>query len=265
MATNRDIRNNSAAVVKRGRSDKAARAKNNNKVAATRGKKPGKVATLPTSASALPLSGHVFGDGNLKELALTHSSNGKKNNEKLEFLGDAVLQFVVSSELYRRFAHSYDEGKLTLLRTDMVKNDTLAQIASGEGLKLKTGGSMNGQEPSSNMLADAVEAMVGAIYLDVGMDKCHELVVAMYSQHKLWPKKPPSKTAKNQLQELLQQRGQELPKYESIDDSGQGGKPVFTARCHSALGCAKASGISKVKAELAAAQKVLDEMRQEDQ
>lgn len=258
MAATRDTKDNPATFVKGGKGGKTTKAKG--KAATRTARNPGKLAGLSAEATASPLSGHAFRDKNLEKLALTHSSHGKGNNEKLEFLGDAVLQSVVSSELYRRFARSYDEGMLTLLRTDMVKNDTLAKIAEGEGLELRTGGSMKGQAPSSNMLAGAVEAMVGAVYLDAGMDKCHELVVAMYSRHRLWPKKPPSKTAKNQLQELLQQRGLDLPKYECTDNSRQGKKPVFTARCHSALGCAEASGGSKGKAELAAAQKILDEM-----
>ena len=205
------------------------------------------------------LSEYVFRDQKLKRQALTHSSSSGANNEILEFLGDAVLQFVITSVLYDKFAGKYNQGELTSIRTALVKNATLAKIGKLEKLELKTGPSMNSKVISSSMLADAMEAMIGAIYLDAGIEKCHELIISMYNRNNLLETTLPQKSAKNTLQEMLQKEGKKLPEYIVKNNTTKDGKQSFTIECRSAYGTTHATAASINKAEQDAAQKAIDQ------
>ncbi|MGV0005123.1 MAG: ribonuclease III [Candidatus Porifericomitaceae bacterium WSBS_2022_MAG_OTU9] len=214
------------------------------------------------AAEPCPLSSYVFCDGSLKRQALTHSSNeGSSNNETLEFLGDAVLQHVVTSWLYGKFAKHYSEGALTRWRTQLVMNTTLATIYEKEQLLLKTGSSMRSDNTSTTMLAGAVEALIGAIYLDAGIETCQSLIIATYERHSLLPDEPPPKSAKNMLQEWLQKKSEALPKYRLVGNGGKDGKDLFTVQCRTTFGTAQASGSNKRSAEQAAAKRLLQRLQ----
>ena len=156
-----------------------------------------------------------FSDPELLDSALTHRSVGSRNNERLEFLGDAVLSFVIASALYRRFPDA-DEGTLSRLRATLVKGETLAKLARelelGEYLRLGSGELKSGGFRRDSILADALEAVVGAVYLDGGIDEASRLVYALYA-NRLAAVTPGAnlKDPKNRLQEYLQGRRHALP------------------------------------------------------
>lgn len=207
--------------------------------------------------------GHRFSDPLLLQQALTHRSSGAAHNERLEFLGDAVLDVVISEYLYARFKAA-SEGDLSRLRAQLVKQDTLAGIARklalGEYLQLGRGETKTGGGGRDSILADGLEAIIGAIYLDAGlastraciMEWFADVVVGLRAENKY-------KDAKTRLQEYLQARGGELPQYDIVDISGEPHMQSFTLRC-TVPGLAKPSvGVasSRRKAEQAAAAQAL--------
>ncbi|MFV1969102.1 MAG: ribonuclease III family protein, partial [Pirellulaceae bacterium] len=127
--------------------------------------------------------GYAFNDPGLLEQALTHRSRGTHNNERLEFLGDAILDFVIAELLYRAEADAH-EGRLTRLRAHLVRRETLAAIARdldlGESLRLGPGELKSGGRGRDSILADAFEAVIGAIYLDAGLPSCRDVLEALY-------------------------------------------------------------------------------------
>ena len=129
--------------------------------------------------------GHVFSDITLLELAMTHRSFGGQNNERLEFLGDSIVNFVIAEALYERFPQAR-EGQLSRLRARLVRGQTLAELARemsfGECLRLGSGEMKSGGHRRDSILADAVEAVLGAIYLDAGMDVARARVLAWYAE-----------------------------------------------------------------------------------
>jgi ribonuclease-3 len=159
--------------------------------------------------------GHRFSDARLLEQALTHRSRGADNNERLEFLGDGVLGCAVADELYARFPQ-LSEGKLTRLRGSLVREEALAEIGKALGmerlLRLGEGELAAGPEPRPSILADAVEAVLGAVFLDGGYAAARSAVLAVFGAHldRLDPERP-AKDAKTRLQELLQARYRRLP------------------------------------------------------
>ncbi len=183
--------------------------------------------------------GYTFNDSDLMQLALTHRSFAGRNNERLEFLGDAILNFVVGEELFKRFPQA-KEGQLSRLRARLVKGATLAvlgkQFDLGEFLRLGSGELKSGGFRRESILADAVEALIGAIYLDTGMEPARERVLAwlepffadltLVDTHK---------DPKTRLQEFLQSRGVELPKYTVTDEQGEPHCRVFFVECQVAL------------------------------
>ena len=209
---------------------------------------------------------YEFTEPALLEQALTHRSAGGTNYERLEFLGDAILSFVISAELYRRF-DQIDEGRLSRIRASLVKGETLAAMAAkmgiGDYLHLGSGELKSGGFRRESILADAVEAIIGAVYLDAGIDEAKALILRLFESRlqQVDPSKA-LKDPKTRLQEYLQSRSLPLPDYEVINICGKAHAQTFTVRCRvEALGTeATADGHSRRKAEQAAAKHILDEI-----
>ena len=179
--------------------------------------------------------GYEFQQPELLESALTHRSHGRDNNERLEFLGDAVLGFVVAAELYARYPNM-DEGTLSRLRASLVKRETLAVIARelelGGHLRLGSGEMKSGGHRRESILADALEAVIGAVYLDSGIDTARELVRRLFGERLVSAAgERELKDAKTRLQEYQQARGLELPVYEVVSVSGEAHDQTFVVAC----------------------------------
>ena len=179
--------------------------------------------------------GYQFKDESLIELALTHRSKGGKNNERLEFLGDSIVNFVVAEALFEKFPEA-KEGKLSRLRADLVRGTTLAELGRdfdlGEFLLLGSGELKSGGFNRESILADAVEAIIGAIYLDSGMDVAKERILSWYGS-RLTDLKSDTvvKDPKTRLQEYLQKSQSRLPKYDVIEIFGQAHDQKFKVSC----------------------------------
>ncbi|MGK8707451.1 ribonuclease III [Metapseudomonas otitidis] len=179
--------------------------------------------------------GHTFNDQGLMTLALTHRSYAGRNNERLEFLGDAVLNFVAGEALYERFPQAR-EGQLSRLRARLVKGETLALLARGfelgEYLRLGSGELKSGGFRRESILADALEALIGAIYLDAGMDRARERVLAwLENELESLTLVDTNKDPKTRLQEFLQSRACDLPRYEVVDIQGEPHCRTFFVEC----------------------------------
>ena len=208
-----------------------------------------------------------FKDESLLKLALTHRSIGSKNNERLEFLGDSILGMVISSELFNRFPKE-KEGVLTRLRSSLVKGETLSEIAAelnlGEFIQLGSGELKSGGFRRASTLADAVEAIIGAIYLDShtdsGIETVKKIILKIFN-NRLNKCEPAGvlKDPKTRLQEYLQSKGLPLPTYNVVSISGKEHQQSFKVSC-SLEGYSNhvvAIGASRRKAEQAAAEKAL--------
>lgn len=209
--------------------------------------------------------GYSFRNPELLKAALTHRSAGSRNNERLEFLGDAILSYVISAELYRRFADA-DEGLLSRLRASLVKGDTLAELARGlslgDYLHLGPGEMKSGGKRRGSILADAFEAVLGAVYMDSDMDTVRSLIHKLFDQ-RLAAASPAAvqKDPKTRLQEYLQARQRPLPVYEVIVESGEAHAKHFEVICRvEQLGESRGTGSSRRKAEQAAASALLKEL-----
>jgi ribonuclease III len=179
--------------------------------------------------------GHTFADRALLQTALTHRSFGAPNNERLEFIGDGVLNCVIAVALFRRYP-DLAEGDLSRLRANLVRQDALHRLAIslhlgdylrlGEG-ELKSGGS---QRPS--ILADTVEALIGAVYLDAGFEAAQSVISRLYLPlFDEMTSGPVTKDAKTSLQEWLQGRKRPLPRYHVIEASGAAHEQRFEVAC----------------------------------
>lgn len=207
--------------------------------------------------------GYQFKDESLVHLALTHRSKSGSNNERLEFLGDSILNFVIAEELYRRFDQA-KEGKLSRLRAKIVKGTTLAEIARekqlGDFLLLGSGELKSGGFRRESILADVVEALIGAIYLDSGMDVVQKHILDWFaSRLDLLTLSDPIKDPKTRLQEYQQANKLSLPKYEVIKVTGATNEQLFTVAC-SVPECSEvvsAMGSSRRAAEQQAATELL--------
>ncbi|HSG90536.1 MAG TPA: ribonuclease III [Pseudomonadales bacterium] len=215
--------------------------------------------------------GHVFADGSLLELALTHRSrSGSRNNERLEFLGDAFLGFVVAAELFDRHPGS-QENELTLIRASLVRRRTLAELARelslGDFLLLGQGELRSGGFRRDSILADAVEALIGAVLLDGGEAPARALVLSMLGT-RLDDARPGvvAKDPKTRLQEFLQGKGEALPEYRIAEVHGSDHDQVFVVECRVATRDLSVAGrgASRRAAEQQAAQDTL-EMLEADQ
>lgn len=179
--------------------------------------------------------GHRFADPRLLELALTHRSHGNDNNERLEFLGDSIVNFLIAEDLYQRFPQAR-EGQLSRLRARQVKGATLAELARefslGDYLRLGSGELKSGGYRRESILADALEAVIGAIYLDAGMDVVRQRVLGWFdSRLQSLSLSDTQKDPKTRLQEFLQSRQRPLPRYEVIHVEGEAHAQLFTVEC----------------------------------
>jgi len=211
--------------------------------------------------------GYRFGQPELLQRALTHRSFGADHNERLEFLGDAVLGLAVSSQLIERHSGS-DEGDLTRIRAHLVREESLHKLALSLGLpnvlRLSDGEAKGGGAQRPSILADAFEAVLGAVYLDGGFDAARLLVerllgevIATADSSGDW-----AKDAKTALQEWLQARKLPVPAYRITETRGQAHAQTFEVECAVAsLNLAhKGEGRSRRAAEQAAARALLDEL-----
>ena len=214
------------------------------------------------------LTGYQFRQQDLLEQALTHRSYSRSsNNERLEFLGDSILNLIISNHIYLRFTDA-DEGDLSRLRASLVKKETLAQVAVGIGLgdhihlgggELKSGGYRR-----ASILSDALEAVIGAVYLDSGYQQAETTVLRLFeAQLQDIDESANLRDPKTQLQEYLQAHKKNLPRYQVEQTSGKSHDQVFTVSCRvSDLDMqTEGKGSSRKKAEQQAAQKVLDQLK----
>ena len=214
--------------------------------------------------------GHRFGDPRLLQRALTHRSFGADHNERLEFLGDAVLALTVSTLLYERFADS-DEGDLTRMRAHLVREESLhrAALVLGlpEALRLSDGEARGGGAQRPSILADAVEALIGAIYLDGGLDAAAKLVASLFGELIAGAQADSfAKDAKTELQEWLQARRLPVPAYRIVATTGFAHAQSFEVECAVAvLGLAATGrGRSRRAAEQEAARELLARLKASD-
>jgi ribonuclease-3 len=207
-----------------------------------------------------------FSDPRLLRLALTHRSAGHAHYERLEFLGDAILSSIVAQALFERYPKSA-EGVLTRLRASLVREETLAEIARqlnlGEHLRLGGGELRCGGFRRDSILADALEAIIGAIFLDGGWLAARDAVLPLMAPRLIDLNDALPKDAKTELQEWLQARALALPRYELIAAVGADHDKTFRARCEvEALNVrTEGEGSSRRAAEMTAAQLALDEVR----
>jgi ribonuclease-3 len=186
-------------------------------------------------ANPPPGLGYAFNDPSLLDRALTHRSADGPHNERLEFLGDAVLSFIVAEELYRRFPQAR-EGELTRLRARVVRSSSLAAIARsldlGRDLRLGGGELKSGGRERDSILADALEAIVGAVFLDGGIERCRTWVLGLFDEV-LGALEPGEqlKDPKTRLQEWLQGRRLPLPSYSVVAVTGDEHDQHFTVAC----------------------------------
>jgi len=214
--------------------------------------------------------GHVFAQPALLSRALTHRSFGHAHNERLEFLGDAVLNMAVSALLYQRFSGS-DEGDLTRVRAHLVREESLHRAALGLGLphvlRLSEGETRGGGAMRASILADALEALIGAAFLDGGFDAAQQVVRRLFgelidsTEIDNW-----SKDAKTELQEWLQARRLAVPTYRIVATRGQAHAQTFEVECQVApLGLAeRGEGRSRRSAEQQAARRMLEVLKASD-
>lgn len=180
--------------------------------------------------------GYSFGKPALLKQALTHRSAGPLHNERLEFLGDAVLGLVITQRLYQQFP-DIPEGDLSRLRARLVRRETLAAVARslelGNLIKLGPGEKNTGGSRRDSILADAMEAVIGALYLDGGLAVAEGQVLALLGERlDRWGDTPPdTRDAKSRLQEFLQSRGHDLPVYEVVATSGKAHARQFRVSC----------------------------------
>ncbi len=210
--------------------------------------------------------GHAFADQDLLARALTHRSAGAPHNERLEFLGDSVVNLMVAEALFQRWPKA-DEGALTRARAELVREAALATIARtlqlGERLTMGPGEMKSGGHRRDSILADALEAVVAAVYLDAGFEACRAVVLPWFEESlAALPVGRPEKDAKTRLQEWLQARQRPLPLYELVSESGDDHAKVFQARCsiQEPVLVAEGEGTSRRNAEQAAAAALLDKL-----
>ena len=167
--------------------------------------------------------------------ALTHRSANGKHNERMEFLGDSVLGLVITNELYMQQPKA-SEGYLSRLRASLVNENTLAEIANelslGDFLRLGAGELKSGGFRRKSILSDTLEAVIGSVFLEKGMDAATSFVLKIYTNRfEKLPSEDDLKDPKSRLQEILQSRGYDIPQYELVSTTGDAHRQVFTAEC----------------------------------
>jgi len=209
---------------------------------------------------------YQFSDSALLNEALSHRSNGAVNYERLEFLGDSLLNFTIAAALYHQRPDE-DEGALSRLRASLVRQSTLAEIARelklGDYLNLGVGELRSGGYKRDSILSDVVESIIGAVFLDAGFEVARDLVLRLYGDRVV--NLPPSdqlKDPKTRLQEWLQAQGHERPEYEVVETTGKSHDMRFTVLCTlpDFQQKARATATSRRKAEQAAAAVMLERL-----
>ncbi|MBK7645796.1 MAG: ribonuclease III [Betaproteobacteria bacterium] len=219
-----------------------------------------------TAQSIARRIGHTFSDPLLLRTALTHRSFGTPNNERLEFLGDGVLDCVIAAVLFHRYP-DLPEGDLSRLRSNLVNQNVLHQLSLdldiGSALRLGEGELKSGGALRPSILADALEAMFGAIYLDAGFDAAKIVIEALYAPlvSKLQPGQF-QKDAKTRLQEWLQGRKKGLPRYQLLEATGAAHEQRFEVTCEIESPPLRTTGYGSSRriAEQVAAEKALKEL-----
>ncbi|UAJ65595.1 ribonuclease III [Candidatus Schneideria nysicola] len=206
--------------------------------------------------------GYKFKNFKILLQALTHRSFGRNHNERLEFLGDSILNYVITNILYKRFP-SVNEGNMSRMRASLVRSNTLSEIAKkfdlGQCLFLGPGEEKNGGFYRDSILANAMEALIGGIFLDSNIKNIEKLITCWYSNHldHIEPGEK-QKDAKTRLQELLQKNHLPLPTYCIAQIKGDSPSLEFVIHCQvENLKPVVGYGTSKRKAEQAAAESVL--------
>lgn len=179
--------------------------------------------------------GYTFRNPVLLEQALTHPSAGRHHYERLEFLGDSALSLIITEFLYQKFPETR-EGKLSRIRASLVNGESLSKLARelslGRFLRLGPGEMKSGACRRESILADAMEAVIGAVYLDAGLEPCRELVLRIFSARLEDPELGrPAKDFKTRLQEYLMSRGESLPAYRLVDERGPAHAREFQVEC----------------------------------
>ena len=211
---------------------------------------------------------HAFADPALLRQALTNRSAGRPHNERLEFLGDAVVNLLAAEALYAAWPGA-DEGAMTRARAELVRESALAGIARtlelGSALRLGPGEMKTGGHRRDSILADTVEAVVGAIYLDAGLAACRQVALPWFAPliAALPPPNKVGKDAKTALQEWLQARGRSLPAYALVEESGEEHARRFVVECRleSPPMRTRGEGGSRRAAEQAAAAAMVDALK----
>ena len=208
--------------------------------------------------------GHDFSNTELLTMALTHRSFSRNHNERLEFLGDALLGMFIADELYIKFPEAA-ESDLTRLRSSLVKKEALAQLAKqldlGSHIRFGIGENKSGGRQKDSLLANTLEALIGAIYLDSDLENCRRFILKLYASllDELTAENIP-KDPKSELQEYLQANKKSLPAYNVVAEEGEAHDKLFTIEC-SVDGITKpivAKGRSKRNAEQTAARTALE-------
>lgn len=225
---------------------------------------------MASSAALQRALGYEFADPALLTMALTHRSAGSRNNERLEFLGDSIVNHIIADALYQRFPDAR-EGDMSRMRASLVKGDTLAELARelqlGEYLLLGPGERKSGGYRRTSILADTLEALAGAILLDAGFQRCRDCVLAWFGTRlERLASGVADKDAKTRLQEYLQGRGNPLPEYELLGVTGDDHNQLFSVGCRLSKPqmLAEGSGRSRRKAEQAAALNALQSLEVHD-
>lgn len=205
-----------------------------------------------------------FADVSLLNSALTHSSVGKDNYERLEFLGDGILNAVIGAALFQQRPEA-SEGDLSRLRASLVRESTLASIAREHKLQdfIQVGPGETGSHRRDSVLADVLEAIIGAAFLDAGYEQAKALLLKLYAQRlQNLPDAESLKDAKTRLQEYLQARERPLPEYEVTQMTGPAHKRVFEVLCRltDRDQQSQAQGSSRRRAEQAAAAAMLEQV-----
>lgn len=214
--------------------------------------------------------GYTFNTLDLLKQALAHRSYTKKNNERLEFFGDSILNMLIAECLYERFPDAA-EGQLSRLRANLVRGETLAKVAIeldlGPHILLGPGEMKSGGERRASILADVIEALIAAIYLDSDLDACRECILTWFSAY-LAEASPDSivKDPKSALQEYLQSRQLPLPEYELTETIGKEHQRKFKVACKIDLLAEPIEGVGRSRraAEQEAAENVLAELAKND-
>jgi len=208
---------------------------------------------------------YKFKNPKLLNVALRHRSFGGVSNERLEFLGDSIVNFVIAAELFRKYPE-FEEGELSRLRSNLINKETLAELAKefnvGDYLYLGAGEKKSGGFRRTSILANTMEAIIGATYLDSDMETCQQKILIWYGTRLTGLTIVGQKDPKSQLQELIQARGLPLPTYKVVATHGKAHKQIFHVQC-TVQGLeiiSKGQGTNKQEAEQNAAKKFLAQL-----